>query len=344
MLTIYSETHQLHHAAAELVDGKMLPPFEMPKRAQIVHDAIKQAELGAIIEPDDFGLEPILQIHDSGYVQFLQTAWQDWVADQGDFDALPMTWSVRSMRHDRVPETIVGKLGYYSFDAGTPITSGTWSAITTAVNVALTGQSYITQKGERAAFALCRPPGHHAAKDLLGGYCYFNNAAIAAQSFRDQGASRVAILDVDYHHCNGTQAIFYDRADVMTVSIHGHPAQEYPYFLGYDDELGEGAGLGFNRNYPLRWGSQWSAYQHALTDALQHIQAFRPEAVVVSLGVDTYERDPISRFRLTQSDFLKLGQAIAQLNQPTLFVMEGGYAVDDIGLNVVNVLKGFAED
>ncbi|MEB3210779.1 MAG: histone deacetylase family protein [Leptolyngbyaceae bacterium] len=342
MLTIYSDTHQRHHAAAELIDGKMLPPFEMPKRAFLVHDAIKNAQMGSVLEPDDFGLAPILRVHDAGYVHFLQTAWQHWVTEHGEYDALPLCWPVRSMRGDRIPDAIDGKLGYYSFDAGTPITAGTWDAITTAVNIALTGQRLIA-KGEKTAFALCRPPGHHAAQAMFGGYCFLNNAAIAAQAFRDSGAERVAILDVDYHHGNGTQAIFYDRADVLFISIHGHPAQEYPYYLGYEDEPGEGEGLGFNHNYPLRWGSDWDVYGAALDSALQQIEAFQPDALVISLGVDTYEQDPISRFRLTRSDFLSLGGAIARLKQPTLFVLEGGYAVEDIGLNVVNVLQGFED-
>ncbi|MEM9452512.1 MAG: histone deacetylase family protein [Cyanobacteria bacterium P01_E01_bin.6] len=343
MITIYSDAHHLHHATAELIDGKMLPPFEMPKRAEMVLSRIKQNNLGSIVEPNDFGLEPILRVHDADYVRFLQNAWDAWVAEHGNFDALPLNWPVRSLRSDRIPEVIDGKLSYYSFDAGTPITEGTWHAITTAVNVALTGQQQIIQ-GTRAAFALCRPPGHHAAKDLLGGYCYFNNAAIAAQAFRDNGAERVAILDVDYHHGNGTQAIFYDRADVMFLSIHGHPAQEYPYFSGYDDEIGSDSGIGFNQNYPLRWESDWDAYEDALAQAIHRIQLFKPDVVVVSLGVDTYEHDPISRFRLTLEDFPKIGRAIARLHRPTLFIMEGGYAVDDIGINVVSVLRGFEEE
>jgi acetoin utilization deacetylase AcuC-like enzyme len=340
MLTIYSETHCRHHATAELIDGKMLPPFEMPKRAFLVRDAIQKAQIGSMIEPDEFGLEPILRVHTQDYVNFLHTAWKDWVAEHGEFDALPLCWPVQAVRRDRPPEAIDGKLGYYSFDAGTPITAGTWEVITTAANSALTGQRLIAN-GEKTAFALCRPPGHHAAKNMLGGYCYLNNAAIAAQAFRDSGAERVAILDVDYHHGNGTQDIFYDRADVMFVSIHSHPAQEYPYFWGYEDELGAGNGLGFNRNYPLKWGCDWESYQPVLIDALQQIQVFQPEALVISLGVDTYEGDPISRFRLTHDNFLDLGRAIAHLALPTLFVLEGGYAVDDIGKNVVNVLLGF---
>lgn len=340
MLTIYSDDHRHQNATAELIDGKMQPPFEMPRRAEMVLEQVKAAQLGSVLAPQDFGLEPILRVHDAGYVAFLQRAWEAWRETHGDYDALPLNWAVRTMRSDRIPETIDGQLSYYSFDAATPITAGTWKAITAAANVALTGQQRIAQ-GEPAAFALCRPPGHHAARGFFGGYCFFNNAAIAAQAFRDQGCDRVAILDVDYHHGNGTQAIFYDRPDVLFVSLHAHPIQEYPFFLGYEDETGAGAGEGFNRNYPLRWETDWTAYSAALNDAIQQIQAFRPDAVVVSLGVDTFDGDPISRFRLRGDDYLRMGAAIAQISAPTLFVMEGGYAVEEIGVNVVSVLRGF---
>jgi acetoin utilization deacetylase AcuC-like enzyme len=296
--------------------------------------------LGEVLPAEEFGLEPILRVHDPGYVAFLQSAWTEWVAAHGAYDALPLNWATRTMRHDRIPEAIDGKLSYYSFDAGTPITAGTWQAATAAVNVALTAQQQIV-RGARAAFALCRPPGHHAASDFYGGYCFFNNAAIAAQALREAGAARVAILDVDYHHGNGTQAIFYRRSDVLFLSLHGHPRQEYPYFLGYEDETGEAEGKEYNYNYPLDWGTDWNSYQPALKQAIAQIKEYKPDVIVVSLGVDTFEKDPISKFRLKTTDYLNIGALIAQLNKPTLFVMEGGYAVDEIGINVVNVLSGF---
>ena len=340
MLTVYSDDHRLQNARFELIDGKLLPPFEHPLRAERVLAQVQQVGLGAVLPIQEFGLEPILRVHAAGYVAFLQTAWQDWVTAHGEYDALPLNWAVRTMRHDRIPETIDGRLSYYSFDAGTPITGGTWGAITAAANVALTAQQQILQ-GEAAAFALCRPPGHHAAKDFYGGYCFLNNAAIAAQAFRDAGAERVVILDVDYHHGNGTQAIFYDRADVLFISLHSHPSHEYPYFLGFEDELGEGEGEGYNQNYPLPWGTDWDKYRAAFEDALSRIRAYSPDVILVSLGVDTFEHDPISEFKFKSEDYLKIGAELAGLKKPTLFVMEGGYAIEQIGLNVVNVLLGF---
>ncbi|SCK13573.1 histone deacetylase family protein [Vogesella sp. LIG4] len=340
MLTIYSDDHHLHHGHAELIDGTLKPCFEMPRRADMVLDRVRKVGLGDIAAPREFGLEPVLRVHDAGYVQFLETAWRRWSADGRTHDALPLVWPVRGLRTDRKPQDIEGQLGYYSFDAGVPITAGTWQAIRSSANVALTALDEM-QRSQRSTFALCRPPGHHAAADYMGGYCYFNNAAIAAQALRDQGAKRVAILDVDYHHGNGTQSIFYQRSDVMFLSLHGDPLVEYPYFLGHADEPGEGEGLGYNHNYPLPHGTDWAAYQLALQDACRCIADYAPDAIVVSLGVDTFEHDPISRFKLKNDDYLRMGELIGQLGKPTLFVMEGGYAVEDIGINAVNVLSGF---
>jgi acetoin utilization deacetylase AcuC-like enzyme len=340
MLTIYSDKHRYQNAHAELVDGKMLPPYENPRRADTVFAHIQDSNLGEIQPSKSFGRDPILRVHDAGFVAFLETAWSQWVAQQGDYDALPLNWATRTMRHDRIPETIEGQLSYYSFDAGTPITAGTWQAATAAVDVVLTGQELVA-KGEPVAFALCRPPGHHAARDFYGGYCFLNNAAIAAQAFCDQGAERIVVLDVDYHHGNGTQAIFYDRPDVFFISLHAHPSHSYPYFLGFDDETGIGKGEGYTRNYPLPLGTDWAAYQEVLANALQQIHHYSPDAIVVSLGVDTFEKDPISEFRLTSQDYLAMGKMIGKLDRPTLIVMEGGYAIDEIGVNVMNFLQGF---
>ncbi len=214
------------------------------------------------------------------------------------------------------------------------------SQIYSSAQVALTAQEHMRQ-GARSAFALCRPPGHHAGGDFMGGYCFLNNAAIATQAFLDQGARRVAILDVDYHHGNGTQDIFYRRDDVLFASIHGDPRVEYPYFLGYADERGEGAGEGCNHNYPLAHGSGWDLWSAALDDACVRIAGYAPDALVISLGVDTYKEDPISQFKLDSPDYLRMGERIARLGLPTLFIMEGGYAVEAIGINAVNVLQGY---
>jgi len=196
--------------------------------------------------------------------------------------------------------------------------------------------------GARSAFALIRPPGHHAGADYMSGYCILNNSAIAAQALRDGGAKCVAILDVDFHHGNGTQDIFYARDDVFFTSIHGHPDHHFPYFWGHEDETGEGAGLGFTANYPLMAGADYEQWGQALQAAISRIKAFKPDALLISLGVDTFENDPISAFKLTMGDYPRYGAEIAKMGLPTVFIMEGGYGVPEIGDNVAGVLTGFA--
>lgn len=340
MLTVYSELHKLHHGRNELMAGRLMPVFEMPRRAEIILSRVREVKLGEVIEPKEFGLEPLLRVHKPNYVRFLRTAWEEWSQLGRTHDALPYAWPVRRMGQEREPQQVDARLGFFSFDAASPITPGTWRAVISSANVALTAAERV-REGLKTAFALCRPPGHHAAQDYMGGYCFLNNAAIAAQYFLDTGAERVAILDVDYHHGNGTQAIFYDRADVLVVNLHGDPRVEYPYFLGYADERGAGAGEGYNLNYPMPWGTEFSAWMGVLEEACTHLQSYAPDVLVVSLGVDTFRGDPISQFQLESPDYLHVGERIAKLGLPTLFVMEGGYAVEEIGTNAVNVLQGF---
>ncbi len=340
MHTVYSDNHRFQDGKSELNNGKLMPCFEMPLRAELVLAQVNASGIGPVINPALHGEAPISAVHTQPFIEFLRTAWDEWKAEHGDYDALPIIWPTRTLRHDKIPRAIDGKLSYFSLDAGTPITPGTWTAITSAVDVALTGVDLLNA-GHRSAFSMCRPPGHHAAADVFGGYCFFNNAAIAAQAMRNQGIDRVGILDVDYHHGNGTQAIFYDRADVPFASLHADPFEEYPYFLGHADETGTGAGEGANHNFPLPWGTDWSAYDQALTEAVDRLRRHNVQALVVSLGVDTFDGDPISRFRLQHDDYLRMGARISELGVPTLFVFEGGYAVEAIGVNVVNVLRGF---
>jgi acetoin utilization deacetylase AcuC-like enzyme len=339
MITIFSADHVLRSPRTELYGGELVRPHESPERAQIVLERVQSQRLGDVIGPRPFGMEPILRVHDERYVEFLGAAWREWVAAGNRGEAIPDCWPARRMTQ-RVPSNITGKLGYYAMAGETSISQGTWEAARAAADVALTGAS-VLEDGARAAFALCRPPGHHAARDLYGGYCFLNNAAIAAQYLRDAGAARVAVLDVDFHHGNGTQDIFYDRPDVLYVSLHGDPAEAFPYFSGYADESGAAAGAGFTLNLPLPRGTEFAAWQGALRAALLRIADFRPDTLVVSLGVDTFAEDPISFFRLQSADFHAYGRIIGACAVPTLFVLEGGYAVGEIGVNVVNVLSGF---
>ena len=340
MLTIYSDDHLGHDVAVEFNRGRLTGAFERPERAETVLAAVRAAGIGPVDGPADFSLDTILRVHRADYVEFLSGAHAEWRSLDREGDAVPLAWPIRGLRSDRIPASLDGRLSYYSFDISSPIAAGTWKAARSAADVATTGAVRIAQGRERAAFGLCRPPGHHAARDYYGGYCFLNNAAIATQRLRDDGAARVAILDVDYHHGNGTQEIFYERADVLYASIHADPSSDFPYFLGYADETGAGAGDGFNRNFPLSRGADWTVWSAALEVACGAISAYRPDAVVVSLGVDTFRKDPISHFCLESADFRRIGERIARLELPTLFLMEGGYAVEEIGSNVVNVLAG----
>ena len=341
MRSVYTEEHYLRNVKTELHDGALVTPFECPARVETILARLQTVGLGEVVAPKRFGLDPVARIHDPDFLEFLSTAWERWLADGHTGEMIPTNWPARRMAQ-RAPDSIDGKLGYYAMAAETSIGDGTWAAALASADVALTAQA-IVAGGERAAFALCRPPGHHATRDMFGGYCFLNNAAIAAQAFLDQGAARVAILDVDFHHGNGTQDIFYGRDDVFFASLHGAPQDAFPYFLGYAEETGAGKGEGHTLNLPMGPGTAYEVWGMALSRALERIHAYGPDALVVSLGVDTFKDDPISFFRLESDDFRRYGEAIARLARPTLFVMEGGYAVEAIGVNAVNVLEGFEQ-
>jgi len=339
MKTVYTDDHRLHFAQGELYGGEFVTPFERPSRVEFILRELKKRKMLDAVPPKALDLRPVRQVHDKGLLNFLENAWAEWSAAGYRGEIIPTGYPARGMQQ-RLPHHIDGKAGYYCLSMETAITAGTWEAAKSSAAVALTAAKMITD-GERSVFALCRPPGHHAHHDLYGGYCFLNNAAIAAQAFLNDGAKRVAILDVDFHHGNGTQDIFYDRDDVLFCSLHGQPEDAFPYFLGFKDERGRGKGEGFNANYPMPPGTQYERWSAALEDACRKIKRFGPDAVVVSLGVDTFEKDPISFFKLRSEDFTAYGARIARLNKPTLFVMEGGYAVEEIGINTVNVLSGF---
>jgi acetoin utilization deacetylase AcuC-like enzyme len=341
MITVHTDRHRLHHPSGELSGGALIPPVESPARVEHILARVRETGLGAIVEPDATALEAAGRIHDPDYLSFLEQAWEAWQREGFTGEAIPGSWPARGMSGRR-PERIEGRLGHYALAADTAIMSGTWAAARAAAEVALTAQSRIAD-GAAAAFALCRPPGHHAARDLYGGYCFLNNAAIAAQALLDRGAARITVLDIDFHHGNGTQSIFYDREEVQFVSLHGDPRHAFPFYLGYADEIGAGPGEGFNHNFPLPPGADYDLWSRALAEARNRVRAFAPDVLVISLGVDTFARDPISFFRLASEDYLRVGAAIADLKRPTLFVMEGGYAVEEIGINTVNVLRGFEE-
>lgn len=339
----YSDTHFLHSPPFEVFDGGVRVPYlESPDRAQRVLSALQQTDWAEIESPGSFGLEPVRAVHDPDYLDFLASAWKEWQAEtdptsESDRTALlPATFALRGQRHR--PASLLGRAGYYMMDLSAPIVEGTFAAALAAVDCALSAASALTN-GQRAAFALTRPPGHHAGRSHCGGYCYLNNAAIAANWLSGKG--RVALLDVDYHAGNGTQDIFYERADVLSISIHADPSTEYPYFSGYAEERGAGAGEGYHSNFPLPQGTDDAAYLETLERALELISSFNAAWLVVSAGMDIYSQDPLGRIGITTEGIGAIGHGIGNLQLPTAIIMEGGYNNNDLGVNFVNFLKGF---
>ncbi|MEN7343840.1 MAG: histone deacetylase family protein [Pseudomonadota bacterium] len=342
MQTFFSNDHRLRNPETELYGGRLVTPYESPDRVDLVSTAIARARLGDRVPVENRDLSVAGQVHDAGYLRFLSTCWADWQAAGHDGELISYVWPGRRMPSERIPTTIAGKVGYYALSADTAISGGTFEAAVSSQSVALAAADAVLS-GAKAAFGLCRPPGHHAARDQYGGYCFINNAAVAAQHALNEGRQRVAILDVDFHHGNGTQDIFYERDDVLFVSLHGDPMHAFPHFLGFADEQGRGVGQGCNLNLPLAPGTDYREWSQALDRGLSAIRAFSPQLLVVSLGVDAYEEDPISFFKLNGHDFADCGKRIGRLGLDTVFLMEGGYAIDSIGDNVVSVLGGFED-
>src|SRR5688572_7694435 len=278
-------------------------------------NSLKDTDWAEIREPTDFGLDPIYAVHDKDYMDFLASAWTEWLATEAkDKSALlPSTFALR--RHPQKPDSLLGRAGYYMMDLSACIVEGTYQAALASANCALSAAEAVTN-GERAVFALCRPPGHHAGKDYGGGYCFINNAAIAANWFPTKG--KVALLDVDYHCGNGTQDIFYERDDVLTISIHADPNFEYPHYAGYANEAGSGPGLGFHKNLPLAKGTDDARYLSALKEALDLIRSFAPEYLVVSAGMDIYTDDPLGTIKVTTEGIGEIGKRISALDLPTV--------------------------
>ncbi|MHB9879408.1 histone deacetylase family protein [Pacificimonas sp. ICDLI1SI03] len=339
MLKIFDERQLLHAPLRELHNGDWAPFSETPQRARDI-----VASLGATQTPRDFGEDPIRAVHDGDYVDFLKAAHADWRASGRTGDAIGYTFPVVGRRPLDLTR-IDARIGAYSFDAATPIAEGTWETVYWSAQCALTAcDQLLTEPDRKTVFALCRPPGHHAGRDYMGGYCYLNNVAIAAQHARTQHSRRVAILDVDYHHGNGTQDIFYRDKDVFFASIHADPKTDYPFYWGHEDETGDGPGKGTTLNLPLPQGTAWSSYKTALARALSAITEWGADFLVLSFGADTYADDPISHFQLQTADFQRMGADIAALKLPTLIVMEGGYAVGDLGKNVDSFLSGIERE
>ena len=335
MRAFFSPRQLAHAPARELHNGAWCAYSEVPARAEAIRTAIGPTE-----EPVDRGMAPFLAVHDAGYLDYLQSAHARWQAAGRDGDVVPYIMPIVA-RRDVALTRIDALAGRYALDCSTPIAAETWDSVYWSAQSALAA-THAVLGGERAAFALCRPPGHHAGRDYCGGYCHLNAAAIAAEAARGAGVARVAILDIDYHHGNGTQDIFWRREDVFYASLHADPATDYPFYWGHADERGEGAGAGTTTNLPLPQGTTLPAFAAAQEQALDAIAAFDPGLLVLSYGADTWEGDPISAFKLATADYAVLATAIAARGWPTVIVMEGGYAVEALGANVASLLSGFS--
>jgi acetoin utilization deacetylase AcuC-like enzyme len=350
MRVVYTPLHLGHDAASETIAGTPVAAYEVPERAERIRTALLADGGFKIGAPTEHGLDPILAVHDPGLVRFLEETGPEMERQGVDPVGLfPDTWSVEGLvegfgpearRLLREPRSIVGRAGFWGLDSSTPIVAGTYLAARGAVDTALTTVDLVVDGDERAAYGLCRPPGHHAARSMYAGYCFFNNAAIAAEAIVQRTGERVAILDLDYHHGNGTEQIFWRRGDVLYVSIHADPDRQYPYFLGRADETGEGPGSGANLNLPLEAEVSDARYLEVLDRALEAIAATPGSIVVVSLGFDTYKDDPICDFALTTPVYHEIGRRVAALGRRLVILQEGGYHRPTLGQNARSWLRG----
>ncbi|WP_258549002.1 histone deacetylase family protein [Thalassospira profundimaris] len=358
MRVFFNARHDAHDVKSEFYHGHIIPPLDDPRRMGIIRDALAHKISARLVDPADHGMAPIWAVHDKDYLAFLAHAWQDWQQAGYDGDAIPAIWPAHgfcdggSLPGDDVTRPgdmtgqtpasrhILKKLGYYAYAIDTPIGEGSWQAAYWGAQTALSAADAVLQDGE-ASFCLGRPAGHHAHAARYGGYCLLNNAAIAAQHLRAKGVERIAILDIDQDHGDGTQQIFYHRGDVLTVSIHANPDTHFPFFTGYAHEQGADAGYGANLNLPLADGVGFAGFEAAMAQAAAKIARFNADMLMISLGVNGHEFEPFGRLGLTTADYEKIGGQIAQFGLRTLFVMEGGYAHDVIGENVAAVLAGY---
>lgn len=334
-MRLFFDPRQLAHAPTqELHNGAFVPYAETPARAEAF-----RAQLHAVEAPADHGEAPILKVHDAGYIEYLKTAHASWIAAGRQGDVLGYVWPVVGRRNLDLTR-IDALAGRYSMDSSTPLTADSWTSAYWSTQCALSALDSVLA-GDKVAVGLCRPPGHHAGADYLGGYCFINQAAVAAQAARDAGVERVAILDIDYHHGNGTQDIFWDRGDVFYASVHADPATDFPFYWGHADERGEGEGEGATLNLPLPQGTTLPAFRAAQAKALDAIARFAPGLLIVSFGADTFAGDPIANFALQTHDYAILASDISAVGLPTVILTEGGYAVDALGDNLASFLGGF---
>lgn len=314
MKVIYSDLHSKHDPPNEICDGVLTPYADKAERLETIVRVLEQYDNFEFTEPKKFPIRHICRVHQTQYVKYVNN------------------------RSNNLDKENVLYSSYFITDTYAPLVNKTFEAAKVAVDVSLTGAQMLLD-GEEHVYSLCRPPGHHAEYKSMGGYCYFNNAAIAATYLTTHG--NVAILDIDFHHGNGTQNAFYERSDVLYVSIHGDPNLVYPYGSGFEAESGDGAGFGLTINYPLALNTTDGVYSKILGQALDNIQKFKPKFLIVSAGFDTFKDDPIGGFRLTIPYYKVIGKKIAALSLPTLIIQEGGYNLSLLGNLAYSFLQGF---
>jgi acetoin utilization deacetylase AcuC-like enzyme len=331
MKLFFSPEQLLHRPQQYFRFGRIGVPLENPNRMETLAEALAQQGLDRRV-PADYGRAPILKVHTAAYVAFLEEIYPLWrsMPNAGP-EAFPNVHPYRGagpdfVRHDRPRNTgAIGRIGYHVGDMSCAIGEGTWRAAYASAQTAINGAEAILA-GDPTAFALCRPPGHHCYPDRANGFCFFNNAALAAEILRRQ-FKRVAIIDFDTHHGDGTQAIFYGRGDVLVASCHTDPTDYYPHFVGYADERGAGAGEGANLNIPLAPGSDDRTFVDAVDGIIAAAERFKPDALIVSAGWDAHHDDPLSELKVTTSAFARIGERLGRLGLPTLIVQEGGYSL-----------------
>jgi acetoin utilization deacetylase AcuC-like enzyme len=339
MLIVHSQHQLAHRPGSFLSAGSPRAHPDIPERLDALKSGV-DTNRHAMIEPRDHGERYVRLVHTERYLEFLREAHAAWRRLAAGSEAVIPNVHPRRLTKDNYPSSIVGRAGYHLYDMSCPIMEATWPAVLWNSHCAAEAALRVVEGSSASAYAMCRPPGHHAGADYAGGFCYLNNAAIAASILR-QGFARVAVLDVDVHHGNGTQDIFYERSDVVVVSLHGEPQSFYPFYWGYAGESGAGDGRGANFNLPLPRGAGDEEYLEHLEVALQKIRASGASALVVSLGFDAYERDPLSWLEITTEGFRRMASAVAGLGLPTVLVQEGGYYCPDLGRNLAAFLSGF---
>jgi acetoin utilization deacetylase AcuC-like enzyme len=342
MITFYDDVQRKHAPETFIVAGRPQPIPETPQRIDMLMQGVK-AVGSEVRKPPAIGNDMLSLVHSQQYLGFLENLRQRWghVPNSSDIP-LPNVYAIQRSTLPPIsyPDAVVGQAGYHLGDGACPVTEHTLAAAKASAACAAEA-ARLVMRGEKIVYALCRPPGHHAASDLAAGFCFYNNAALAAELLTRAG-KRVAILDIDVHHGNGTEAIFYDRADVLTVSIHVNPSRFYPFFWGYDTERGRGEGEGFNLNLPQERGLELKGYLAALDIALRRIVDFGADHLVVAAGLDISIDDPFKGFAISTDDFRVIGQQIADLKLPMVVVQEGGYPSDTLGLNLAALLSGLA--